>query len=156
MGDGDWSIYGLQDQGFSNSVRENASSFRVKMYGYNYDEVYDWAEKQKVKLLEHRRIREVTIGSGVSWWKDDYMEFYFNLNKRRMVEEGIGAGGLFSVIRPIYGRNMEIGSVLTEEGTEKIRLSSRQSEERDSKKDRCRKRWQRKTSNTACACNTSI
>ena len=41
-------------------------------------------------------------GSGVSWWKDDYMEFYFNLNKRRMVEEGIGAGGLFSVIRPIY------------------------------------------------------
>ena len=77
------------------------------------------------------RIREVTIGSGFSWWKDDYMEFYFNLNKRRIVEEGIGAGGLFSVIRPIYGRNMEIGSVLTEEGTEKIRLSSRQSEERD-------------------------
>ena len=119
MGDGDWSIYGLQDQGFSNSVRENAGSFRVKMYGYNYDELCDWAEKLKVKLLEHRRIREVTIGSGVSWWKDDYMEFYFNLNKRRMVEEGIGAGGLFSVIRPIYGRNMEIGSVLTEEGTEK-------------------------------------
>ena len=87
MGDGDWSIYGLQDQGFSNSVRENAGSFRVKMYGYNYDELYDWAEKLKVKLLEHRRIREVTIGSGVSWWKDDYMEFYFNLNKRRMVEE---------------------------------------------------------------------
>ncbi len=131
LGGGDWSIYGLQDQGFSNSVRENAGSFRVKMYGYNYDELYDWAEKLKVKLLEHRRIREVTIGSGFSWWKDDYMEFYFNLNKRRMVEEGIGAGGLFSVIRPIYGRNMEIGSVLTEEGTEKIRLSSRQSEERD-------------------------
>ena len=30
LGGGDWSIYGLQDQGFSNSVRENAGSFRVK------------------------------------------------------------------------------------------------------------------------------
>ena len=131
LGGGDWSIYGLQDQGFSNNVRENAGSFRVKMYGYNYDELYAQAEKLKEKLLSHRRIREVTIGSDFSWWKDDYMEFYFNLDKRRMAEEGIGAGRLFSAIRPVYGRNMEIGSVVTEEGTEKIKLSSRQSEERD-------------------------
>lgn len=131
LGGGDWSIYGLQDQGFSNNVRENAGSFRVKMYGYNYDELYAQAEKLKEKLLSHRRIREVTIGSDFSWWKDDYMEFYFNLDKRRMAEEGIGAGRLFSAIRPVYGRNMEIGSVITEEGTEKIKLSSRQSEERD-------------------------
>ena len=47
LGGGDWSIYGLQDQGFSNSVRENAGSFRVKMYGYNYDELYSWATKLK-------------------------------------------------------------------------------------------------------------
>jgi len=32
----------------------------------------------------------VTIGSDFSWWKDDYMEFYFNLDKRRMAEEGEG------------------------------------------------------------------
>lgn len=131
LGGGHWGIYGLQDQGFSNDVRENAGSFRVKMYGYNYDELYSWAEKLKEKLLSHRRIREVTIGSDFSWWKDDYMEFYFNLDKRRMAEEGIGAGSLFSVIRPTYGRNMEIGAVTTEEGVEKIKLSSRQSEERD-------------------------
>lgn len=131
LGGGDWSIYGLQDQGFSNSVRENAGSFRVRMYGYNYDELYARAEQLKEKLLSHRRIREVTIGSDFSWWKDDYMEFYFNMDKQRMAEEGIGAGRLFSAIRPVYGRNMEIGSVMTEEGAEKIKLSSRQSEERD-------------------------
>lgn len=131
LGGGDWSIYGLQDQGFSNNVRENAGSFRVKMYGYNYDELYERAEQLKQKLLSHRRIREVTIGSNFSWWKDDYQEFYFNLDKRRMAEEGVGAGEMFGAIRPVYGRNMEIGSVVTEEGTEKIKLTSRQSEERD-------------------------
>lgn len=131
LGGGDWSIYGLQDQGFSNSVRENAGSFRVKMYGYNYDELYSWATKLKEVLLSHRRIREVTVGSNFSWWKDDYQEFYFELDKQRMIEAGIGAGELFAAIRPIYGRNQEIGSVVTEDGTEKIKLSSRQSDQRD-------------------------
>ena len=61
LGGGDWSIYGLQDQGFSNNVRESAGSFRVKMYGYNYDELYDRAEQLKEKFLSHRRIKEVTV-----------------------------------------------------------------------------------------------
>ena len=51
LGGGNWSIYGLQDQGFSNDVRENAGSFRVKMYGYNYDALYDWVEKIKSKVI---------------------------------------------------------------------------------------------------------
>ena len=76
-------IYGLQDQGFSNSVRENAGSFRVKMYGYNYDELYSWATKLKEVLLSHRRIREVTVVSNFSWWKDEYQEFNFELDKHR-------------------------------------------------------------------------
>lgn len=131
LGGGSWSVYGLQDQGFSNDVRENAGSFRVKMFGYNYDELYSWATKLKEILLSHRRIREVTVGSNFSWWKDDYQEFYFDLDKQQMIGAEIGAGELFAAIRPIYGRNQEIGSVVTESGIEKIKLSSWQSEQRD-------------------------
>lgn len=131
LGGGSWGIYGLQDQGFSNDVRENAGSYRIKMYGYNYDELYEWAEKLKTQLLTHRRIKEVLINSEFSWWKDDYQEFYFNLNKERMAQEDIDARVLFAAVQPIFGKNIEIGSVLTEEGTEKIKLSSRQSQEYD-------------------------
>ena len=45
LGGGSWSVYGLQDQGFSNDVRESAGSFRVKLYGYNYDELSYWTEQ---------------------------------------------------------------------------------------------------------------
>lgn len=131
LGGGSWGIYGLQDQGFSNDIRENAGSFRIRMYGYNYDELYEWAEKLKTRLLTHRRIKEVLINSEFSWWKDDYQEFYFNLNKERMAQEDIDAHALFAAVRPIFGKNMEIGSVVTEQGTEKIKLSSRQSGEYD-------------------------
>ena len=131
LGGGDWSIYGLQDQGFSNNVRESAGSFRIKMVGYNYDELYAWAERLKEKLLSHRRIKEVQLKSEFSWWKDDYQEFYYHLNKDAMVRAGVDARILFESVRPIFGRNMEIGSVTTEQGMERIKLFSRQSAERD-------------------------
>ena len=131
LGGGSWDVYGLQDQGFSNDVRESAGSYRIKMYGYNYDELYAWAEKLKEVLLSHRRIKEVFIKSEFSWWKDDYQEFYFNLNKERMAQEGINAQHLFSAIQPIFGKNMQVGSVVPESGTESIRLSSRQSHDYD-------------------------
>lgn len=131
LGGGSWGVYGLEDQGFSNDVRESAGSFQVKMYGYNYDELYHWAEQLKKKLLTHRRIKEVTINSEFSWWKDDYQEFYFDLNKERMAQEGISAEVLFAAIRPVFGKNMEVGAIVTENGTEKINLSSRQSGEYD-------------------------
>lgn len=131
LGGGSWGVYGLQDQGFSNDVREGAGSFRVKMYGYNYDELYQWADKLKEKLLTHRRIKEVVINSEFSWWKDDYQEFYFNLNKERMAQGGIHASAMFSTIRPIFGKNQDIGTVLADNGVERIKLSSRQSHEYD-------------------------
>ena len=131
LGGGSWDVYGLQDQGFSNDVRESAGSYRIKMYGYNYDELYAWAEKLKEVLLSHRRIKEVFIKSEFSWWKDDYQEFYFNLNKERMAQEGIDAQHLFAAIQPIFGKNMQVGSVMTESGTESVKLSSRQSRDYD-------------------------
>lgn len=131
LGGGSWGVYGLQDQGFSNDVRENAGSFRIKMYGYNYDDLYAWAEKLKEKLLTHRRIKEVAINSEFSWWKDDYQEFYYKLNRECMAQEDVNAMQLFETIRPIYGKDMEIGRVLTDNGTEKIKLTSRQSHEYD-------------------------
>ena len=131
LGGGSWQVYGLQDQGFSNDVREGAGSFRIEMYGYNYDELYEWAERLKAKLLTHRRIKEVLINSEFSWWKDDYQEFYFNLNKARLAQENIQPIDLFASINPVFGKNIYTGTIVVNEETEKLKLSSRQSQEYD-------------------------
>ena len=112
LGGGSWSVYGLQDQGFSNDVRESAGSFRVKLYGYNYDELSYWTEQLKEKLLLHRRIKEVTVNSEFSWWKDDYSEFYLDLDRLRMAKEHITATQLFAALRPVFGRDIYCGNVL--------------------------------------------
>lgn len=131
LGGGSWGIYGLEDQGFSNDVREGAGSFRIKMYGYNYDELFEHAERLKNKLLEHKRIKEVTINSDFSWYKDDYQEFYFDLNKKRMIEENISPYHLFATIHPVLGKDINCGSILVDNNMEQIKLSSRQSTDYD-------------------------
>lgn len=131
LGGGSWTVYGLQDQGFSNDVRESAGSFRVKMYGYNYDELSYWAEEMKKQLLTHRRIKEVTVSSEFSWWKDDYTEFYLEFDKRRMAEENLTAYDLFAVLRPVFMRDQPAGSIIYDNSLEYLRLSSRQSSDYD-------------------------
>lgn len=131
LGGGSWGVYGLQDTGFSNDVREGAGSFRIKMYGYNYDELHAYAEQLKMKLLGHRRIKEVLINSEFSWWKDDYQEFYFDLNKRVMAQEDVSAMALFATMRPVFGKDMDAGTVVMDGGAERIKLSSRQSHQYD-------------------------
>ncbi|MBO7418845.1 MAG: efflux RND transporter permease subunit [Bacteroidaceae bacterium] len=131
LGGGSWSIYGLADQGFSNDVRETAGSYQIRMYGYNYDELYSWAEKLKTKLLEHRRIQEVAITSEFSFWKDDYQEYYIHLDSEQMMNAGVTPSQLFSTLRPVFGRDLAVGSVSTPDGTERIKLTSLQSQEYD-------------------------
>ena len=127
LGGGSWGVYGLQDQGFNNDVRESAGNYRVKMFGYNYDELFYWAERLKDTLLTHRRIKEVLINSDFSWYKDDYQEFYFDLNKKRMAEENVLPFQLFSSIRPIFGKDLYTGSIIVDNEQEQLKLSSRQS-----------------------------
>ena len=131
LGGGHWEVYGLQDQGFSNSTHESAGSFRVKMYGYNYDELAYWGEKLKEQLLTHRRIKEVNINSEFSFYKDDYSEFFLDLDKHRLAKENITGMQLFTALNPIFGRDISCANILYDGQPEMLRLTSRQSKEYD-------------------------
>jgi Cation/multidrug efflux pump len=128
LGGGSWGVYGLQDQGFSNDVRENAGSFRIVMYGYNYDELYAYAEKLKEELLTFQRIKDVLINSEFSWWKDDYSEFFFDLNKRRLAESNLLPVDFFTSFSPVFYRDLYVGSIILDKEVERLKLYSLQSE----------------------------
>lgn len=131
LGGGSWGVYGLQDQGFSNDVTEFAGSYRVKLYGYNYDELTAWTDTLKNRLLTYRRIKEVIINSNFSWYKDDYREFSFDLNRERLAAEGFLPGDLFASLQPIFAKDMWAGSLVIDGEREDIKLASRQSKDYD-------------------------
>lgn len=131
IGGGSWQVYGLEDQGFNNDVQEHAGSYRIKMFGYNYDELYEQAERLRDTLLTHRRIKEVTIRSNFSQWKDDYQEYSFLLDKNRMAEENISAQGLFNAMQPMFRGDITCGNIWSGQQAENLKLYSRQSKEYD-------------------------
>ncbi len=132
LGGGSWSIYGLEDQGFNNSVRESAGSYRVRLTGYNYDELYQYAEALRDSLLTHRRVKEVIINSSFSWYKDDYRELHFNLHEGRLAESDLTPMELYASMRNVFARNLSCGTVRAADGSyENVRLTSSRAGEYD-------------------------
>lgn len=128
LGGGSWGVYGLQDQGFSNDVRESAGSLRIKMLGYNYDELMAWADTLKQNLLSYRRIQEVIINSDFSWYKDDYQEFFFDLNKERLAVSNISPIQLFQSLSDVFAKDEMVGALVVDKQREEIILKSKQSD----------------------------
>jgi multidrug efflux pump subunit AcrB len=127
-GGGSWSVSGLpNDRGFSNDVRDHAGSMQMKLFGYNYDELYIHADTLRERLLQNRRIKEVFINSTTSYYKDDYTEYIFSLDKEHMAVEDIRPYELYASINPVFGRNIHSGSVMGDELMENVRMSSIQS-----------------------------
>ncbi len=124
LGGGSWSVYGLEDQGFNNDVRENAGNYRIKMRGYNYDELSARARELADTLLQHKRIKDVTISSEFSWWKDDYTEFYLDIDRDRLAKDSLSVSSLYSAIQRETGRDISAGYISTSDGTETIRIES--------------------------------
>lgn len=131
LGGGSWGVYGLEDRGFSNDVREFAGTYSVKLLGYNYDELTVWADSLKSNLLKHRRIQEVITGSEFSFYKDDYQEFLFNLDKKQLAMHNKYPSELFGSLSQTFGKDISAGMLFVGNQNEEIILQSKQSQQYD-------------------------
>ena len=124
LGGGSWGVYGLEDTGFNNDVRQSAGSYRVAVRGYNYDDLYDHARVLEDSLLAYKRIKEVTINSEFSYWKDDYTEFYLEFDSRRLAADSLAIADIYGALRREIGRDITATSIVTDAGSEEVRLIS--------------------------------
>jgi multidrug efflux pump subunit AcrB len=104
-----------------------AGNMHVKLYGYNYDDLYRHAETFRDTLLTFRRIKEVLISSQFSYYKDDYVEYVFSLDRQRMAVEDLRPSELFASLSPVFMRDVTVGRVVGDDQVELIKMSSRQS-----------------------------
>lgn len=124
-GAGTWNVSGVGD-GFSNNVRESAGSCRIKLYGYNYDDLYAYAEQLRDSLLSYRRIKDVIIDYKFTWYKRDYMDYSFDLKKENLAYENVYPRQLYSSLKEIFTEDRYCGSFSSDDGYHGIYLSSLQ------------------------------
>jgi len=130
LGGGSWGVFGVGD-GFSNDVRERAGSNRIRLLGYNYDQLVILAYELRDSLLANRRIKEVTIDSRFSWERNDYTEFVFDLEKERLAETNFSPNELYASSVPLFQRGINAGNWVSGGRTNAIRLFARQADEMD-------------------------
>jgi multidrug efflux pump subunit AcrB len=130
LGGADWSVYGV-GEGFSNSIQESLGNSRIRMFGYNYDELHYLAEKVKDSLLVSPRVKEVTILSQDVWGKDDYSEFVVDLDREKLIAQNGSPSVVYSSLKDYSLDKNYITSLIIDGQLENVSLAPVQSKKMD-------------------------
>lgn len=88
MGGIQWNIYGV-GRSFSNASGGSPPSYRIKMQGYNKEELQRQADRFAEKLLEHPRIQEVNTEANIEWFSKDRYEYLLDLDRKAMANANL-------------------------------------------------------------------
>ena len=130
LGGGSWTITGVGDA-FNNEIRDQAGSTRIKLLGYNYDELNTLAIAVRDSLMVNRRVNTVTIDSEFRWDVNDYQEFTFDLDKEKLAQLDILPYDLYRSLSPLFTKNTFAGRWIHNNREEQIRLFSKEAAELD-------------------------
>ncbi len=131
LGGGSWSVWGLQDNGFSNNTTETVGTYKLDISGYNYETLLQWSDSIRNHLLSYMRIKEVSINAREMYYKDDYVEYRLQPNKDFMAQQNLTAGYLFYVLPQIFVADNPCGLVWNGNCPEVVKLRTSQSQEYD-------------------------
>ncbi len=82
LGGLDWSIYGV-GKGFNNALFSGFKNYQVLLHGYNYDQLYAYAETLKDELIKNPRIKDIEISGSVSWFFTSLYEYFLDFNQEK-------------------------------------------------------------------------
>jgi len=107
LGGMDWSVYGV-GKGFSNALNMDYKNSHILLTGYNYNELYSYAEQLEEKLLTNPRVEKTEITSSQSWNAATRYEYNLQVDKEILAGQGLNysdyTGSLFT---QLYSRNLQ-------------------------------------------------
>lgn len=102
MGGMDWGVYGV-GRGFSNEISTGGGNSRITLYGYNYEQLYTYAERLKMELLQHSRIKQAEIVGRASWNSNSKYEYRFYVDERLMATNNTNYGEIYNHLKEVLG-----------------------------------------------------
>ena len=129
-GAADWTVSGV-GEGFSNRMYETTGSYRIQLYGYNFDQLYDYAENIRNELIQNPRIKEVNIMSRYTWQKNINREFTLTPDVERLAMSGISLPAYFSMVRNAAGNEQTAYGTVLDGTYQNIKYRARQLAETD-------------------------
>ena len=107
LGGMDWSVYGV-GKGFSNALNMDYKNSHILLTGYNYNQLYKYAEQLEEKLLTNPRVANTEINSMQSWTSSTRYEYNLQVDKELLALNEINyAGYTGSLFTMLYSRNLQ-------------------------------------------------
>ena len=107
LGGMDWSVYGV-GKGFSNALNMDYKNSHILLTGYNYDQLFKYAEQLETKLLENPRVEKTEITSSQGWRSNTRYEYNLQVDKNLLAGYDLKysdyTGSLFT---QLYSRNLK-------------------------------------------------
>lgn len=107
------SVYGV-GRAFSNALSLDYKDNHILLTGYNYYQLYGYAEELEKDLLKHERVKNTEISSSVSWYTTSRTGFFMKANPMALTLQGLNlreyTSSLFTQLyyrelNPVYAGN---------------------------------------------------
>ncbi len=103
LGGLDWSVTGV-GQGFSNALGTSSGNQSISLEGYNYDELYGYAEQLKGLLEENERVQNVEIRGGTNTYyyysrPTTLYEYYLDFDQEGFGLNEVSVGQFYNFLR---------------------------------------------------------
>ncbi len=103
-GGANWSVYGIDENGFSNNVNATSVGNRIIVSGYNFDKVYGYCEDLVASLEQNRRVKDCQILTSSSWAASKQSEYFIDYNKHALASYGLNASDAYMALQEqLYG-----------------------------------------------------
>ncbi len=106
LGGLDWAVYGV-GRGFSNELNTGFKNSRIILEGYNYDELYRYAELLSKKLSENERVKDIEITGSTGWNSSALYEYYLDFDKEGFGLNEVQIGQFYTFLKDkVYKANL--------------------------------------------------
>ena len=106
LGGMDWAVYGV-GRGFSNSLNSGYKNSQITLDGYNYDQLYIYAEQLKGKLEKNERVKEAEISGSTGWNAKTLYEYNIGFNQEGLGLNDVEIGQFYSFLKDkVYKANL--------------------------------------------------
>ncbi|MEP0712259.1 MAG: efflux RND transporter permease subunit [Algoriphagus sp.] len=102
-----WNVYGVGQGFYTGGSSDQIPSYRVKMMGYNFDELERQANVMAEKLLAHKRIQEVKTNERAGYGERKTEEYVLRLDQNRMA---LGQTNQYEVITALQDMSKPQGA----------------------------------------------
>ena len=126
FGGANWRVYGINESNFNNNIVTNYKSSRIQLFGYNFQELYRYAEMLVEHLSRNVRVQGPEIwGSG--WGGAPVTEFNLDYDFASMLAAGADPYSYFATLQSkLY--DQAIGTTFRSGEPERVVLRSSDSE----------------------------